>query len=218
LVDRRNDMSSPADLRPDWLALTGAAVTATLNLVLPSGWPTAGFIAASCIFWAVFVIARARRHPNVLHDWGFRIDNLAAASMASAVVFALTATAFAVYAHLHGTLRFPPHTLFLLLLYPVYGVVQQFLALAVVVGNLECVRPFRRRRWLVIPIGAALFGVAHVFDMRLVAATFLLELVVIPLYLWRRNLWAYGVLHGWLGALFWLWVLGRDQWAENFGH
>ncbi|HVK15892.1 MAG TPA: CPBP family glutamic-type intramembrane protease [Fimbriiglobus sp.] len=92
------------------------------------------------------------------------------------------------------------------------------MALAVVVGNLEHVRVFRRRRWLVIPIGAALFGAAHAFDMRLVVATFLLELVVIPLYLWRRNLWAYGVLHGWIGALFWLWVLGRDQWVENFGH
>jgi hypothetical protein len=189
-----------------------------LNLILPSGWPTAGFIVASCIFWVAFVITRARRNRTVLRDWGFRTDNFVGPGTASAVVFALAATVFAAYAHLHGTLRFPPHTLLLLLLYPIYGVVQQFLALAVVVDNLERVRAFRRRRWLVVPFGAALFGAAHAFDVRLVAATFLLELVVIPLYLWRRNLWAYGVLHGWVGALFWLWVLGRDQWAENFGH
>lgn len=211
-------MSGPGDPRPDWLALTGAAATAALNLVLPSGWPTAGFIAAACLFWAAFVTARAWRHRNVLRDWGFRTDNFAGPGTASAVIFALTATVFAAYAHWHGTLRLPTHILLLLLLYPIYGVVQQFLALAVVVGNLERVRAFRRRKWLVIPIGAALFGAAHAFDVRLVAATFLLELVVIPLYLWRRNLWAYGVLHGWVGALFWLWVLGRDQWAETLGH
>ena len=86
-----------------------------------------------------------------------------------------------------------------------------------VVGNLRRVRAVRGRRWLVVLLGAAAFGLAHAFDPRLAGATFALELVVIPLYLWRRNLWAYGVLHGWLGAPFWLWVLGRDPWAEALG-
>jgi len=112
-------MSSPGDARPDWLALTSAAATAGLNLALPNGWPTAVFIAASCVLWAAYVIVQARRHENVLRDWGFRADNFAGPGTASAVILVLTATVFAVYAYQHGNLRFPPHVLFLLLLYPV---------------------------------------------------------------------------------------------------
>ena len=51
----------------------------------------------------------------------------------------------------------------------------------------------------------------------MVPATFLLELLVIPLYLWQRNLWPLGLLHGWLAAMFYLWVLDRDLWAEYIG-
>ena len=48
-------------------------------------------------------------------------------------------------------------------------------------------------------------------------ATFVLELLIVPLYLWQRNLWPLGVLHGWLGGLFYLWVENRDLWVERFG-
>ena len=47
-------------------------------------------------------------------------------------------------------------------------------------------------------------------------ATAALEMAVIPLY-WRFcNLWPLGVLHGWLGALFYLWVLNTDMWELTF--
>jgi hypothetical protein len=210
-------VNRPDDLPPDRLALAGAAATAAINVAVPAGWPTAAFIAAACAFWAAYVLVRARRDPDALRGWGFRSDNLAGPAAASAVVSVLGAAVFAGYARLHGTLRVPAHAWVLLLAYPVYGVTQQFLALAVVVGNLERVRWLRGRRGPVVVLGAAVFGLAHSFDPRLAAATFALELVMIPLYLWRRNLWAYGVLHGWLGALFWLWVLGRDPWAEALG-
>ena len=68
-----------------------------------------------------------------------------------------------------------------------------------------------------ILLGSAIFALVHVYDWRLAAATFGLELAVIPLYLRNRNLWPLGILQGWLGALFYLWVLNIDVWAETFG-
>jgi hypothetical protein len=61
------------------------------------------------------------------------------------------------------------------------------------------------------------FGLVHALNFRLVAATFLLELLIVPLYLKHRNLWPLAVLHGWLGGLFYLWVEDRDLWVERFG-
>ena len=58
---------------------------------------------------------------------------------------------------------------------------------------------------------ALVFGLLHAIDWRLVLATFLLELVIVPLYLRHRNLWPLGLLHGWLGGLFYLWVLKANR-------
>jgi hypothetical protein len=41
------------------------------------------------------------------------------------------------------------------------------------------------------------FGLIHAFNLRLVVATFLLELAIVPLFLLYRNLWPLGLLHGW---------------------
>lgn len=202
--------------RPDWVALIGAAVTVALHLVLQARRPNIFFIGGACLFWAGFVAVRARRDRGAFRRWGFRTDNLAAASVAPAALFVLIAAGCGVYAHFRGTLYVPPHLPAMLLLYPVWGVIQQFLSLGVVVGNLELIPALGRRRAVLTLLGAALFAVVHVNNLRVVPATFLLELAVLPLYFRYRNLWPLGVLHGWAGALFYLWVLDRDLWVENF--
>ena len=47
--------------------------------------------------------------------------------------------------------------------------------------------------------------------------TFLLALFYGMVYLKTRNVWVMGILHGWLGALFFYTVVGRDPFAEVFG-
>jgi hypothetical protein len=204
---------------PDWLALAATAVTVAVHLTLTflSGRPSALFIAGACLFWTAYVVVRARQNGDVFHDWGFRIDTLGPATARAAVVLAVTAAGLGSYAAWAGTLRFPLHALVLLLVYPVWGVTQQFLALAIVVGNLQRLPWLGRHRLLLVLTGATLFGAVHLYDVRLAAGTFALELVAIPLYLRYRNLWPLGVLHGWLGALFYLWVLNQDLWVQAFG-
>jgi hypothetical protein len=171
-------------------------------------------ISLACLFWTGYVIVRARQDPRVFERWGFRRANLLPASVATAVVFAIFTVGLAGLAWWQGTLRFPPHTLLLMLAYPLWGVVQQFLALAIVVQNLERLPRLATRRTLLWLGASVLFGLAHIYDWRLVAGTIGLELVVILLY-WRyRNLWPLGVLHGWMGALFYLWVLNVDMWDQ----
>jgi hypothetical protein len=203
--------------RPDWVALAGAAATVAAHLILQAAGPNPFFIGGACLFWTAFIIVRARHDRGCFRRWGFRADNLLAASVVPALLLILVAAGFAVYAHWHGTLRFPPHALLLLLIYPLWGLVQQFLALGVVVSNLERLPVLGGRKALLVLAGAALFGLIHAPDRLVMAGTFLLELLLVPLYLRHRNLWPLGVLHGWLGALFYLWALGRDLWVENFG-
>jgi len=160
---------------------------------------------------------RALQKRSVFRQWGFRTDNLLRAAALSAILFTFAAAGLAGYAGFQGTLRFPPHMLLLLLLYPLWGIIQQFLALGIVIGNLERFPGLGRRKSLLVLLGAILFGLIHFYDIRLLVGTFLLELATIPLFLKYRNVWPLGVLHGWLGGLFYLWVLNRDLWADTLG-
>jgi hypothetical protein len=202
---------------PDLVALAGVAVTVGLHLTLQARGPNPAFIFGACLGWAVFVAVRARRDRGALRRWGFRADNLARASIVPAALLAAGALGLAAWGYCHGTLRFPAHAAPLLLLYPIWGVAQQFLTLGLAVQNLELLPAVGRRKAALVLLGAALFAVVHAPDIWVMAATFLLELAVIPLFLRHRNLWPLGVMHGWLGGLFYLWGLGRDLWAENFG-
>jgi hypothetical protein len=210
-------VGTPEHSRIDWIALAGVVVTIALHFVLQAGGPNPYFIGGACLFWAAFVVVRARQNPRAFREWGFRADNLAQASVLPALLFIIIAVGFAVYAAVREHFHFPLHALPLFLLYPVWGIIQQFLALGVVVNNLEQVDGLKRQPVLVALIAAVIFGAVHGDDLRLAAGTFAIELVLVPLYLRYRNLWPLGVLHGWVGGLFYLWVLNRDLWVENFG-
>ncbi len=203
--------------RLDRLALGAAALTAVLSFTPVADAPSSVFIAGACLFWLAFILLRAWQDRGVFRRWGFRTDNLAAATILSLAVFVIAAAGLAYLGWVRDELRFPRHGLPLFLVYPVWGLVQQLLMLGVVAGNLERVEYLRQRRALLVLLVALLFALVHAFNPRLVVATFLLELAIVPLYLRHRNLWPLGVLHGWLGGLFYLWIEGRDLWAERFG-
>ena len=214
--------SDPAPTRdatvgPDWVALVGTAVSIVLHVILDADKPCFPFILGCCLFWTGYIVIRARRDKHILREWGFRTDNLLSASIVPLLLFGAATVALASYGATRGTLRFPPHAFFLLLLYPIWGLVQQFLALGIVAGNLEKVPALRARRWLIALLTAAIFSLVHINDARVMAATFGLQLVLVPIYFRDRNLIPLAVVHGWLGALFYLWVLDVDLWQQTFG-
>ncbi len=186
-------------------------VTGGLHLVFENVLHLKGpFIIAAVAFWAGYIAVRRRRDPQVFHEWGFRTDTLKPAAVACGIVFAVGAAGMIAYAALQGRLALPPTFWALLLLYPVWGIVQQFLLNALVARNLARRLPAAA----VIPLTAVLFGVAHVPDWALSALTIAAGLAWVPIYLRWPNLLALGVCHGFLGSLVYPLVLGRDVVAE----
>jgi hypothetical protein len=202
---------------PDWFALTGAGATVALHLVLQAQGPNPFLIIGACLFWAGYVIVRVWQSPGILREWGFRGENLWPTTAIALGLFVLIAGSFALYALFRGTFQFPAHTLLLMMSYPFWGVIQQFLALSIVVQNLTRIR-FLDNHWIILVfLSAILFSLVHLHDGRELVGTFCLELILIPIFLRYRNLWPLGVLHGWIGGLFYLWVMDRDLWTANFG-
>ena len=179
---------------------------------------SAAIIAMALLGWGAYIAWRVRSGTSVLQSWGFRGDNFWRSLLASSLVATTAVAAMTSIAIARGTIRLHWHMLPLFLLYPLWGIVQQFLVQALVVGNLSQVPGKISSRWVVTLVAAALFGMVHLPNLRLAAATFVLGLTFTPIFLKWRNLWPLGLYHGWLGVLFYFWVLERDPWLEVLGH
>ena len=171
------------------------------------------FIITAVGFWIVFIYCRASNDLTVMDEWGFRCKNLARCFLMATLLAVPILVAMAGFAASRGKLTFPAHAWILLALYPIWGIIQQFLIQALVVRNVArsglALSPAA-----IVLIGATLFSMAHLNNLPLLLATFGLGLVFVPLYLRYRNLWPLGLYHGWLGTLFYFWVLGCDPWSK----
>jgi hypothetical protein len=206
-----NDTLRPGSRR--WFEVAAVVATGLLFLLFRYLRLQGIFVPIAASFWTGFVWYHGRREPGVLRTWGFRLDTLWPAFRATSAFSLPFAGLLALVGASRGSLSFPPHAWILMALYPIWGVVQQFLVQALLVRNLEGNLP---QSGLFL-VGSCLFAIVHVPEMPLMLATFGLGLVYVPLYLKYRNLWPLGLYHGWLGTLFYLWVLSRDPWVETFG-
>jgi len=194
------------------LEVLAVALTGALHLVFEERFHAKlAFLALAATVWTGYLVRRRRADPGVLAAWGLRREGLRGSARACGAVLAAGALALAAFAGAHGRLRLHLNLLPLFLLYPAWGLVQHFLLQALFVRNLRLagLRPVA-----CTALAAPLFGLAHWPDRVLMAATVLLALALTPVYLRWRNLWPLAVVHGWLGALAYFWLLGRDPWAE----
>ena len=199
-----------------WFEVGAVVATGVLHLVFKSIGAKGLFIALASTSWIGYIAFQVRRDTGNWKNWGFRTDNLWGAFKWPTVLFVLAVMAMAGYGVMIGRVLWQRHMLFLLLLYPLWGILQQFLVQALGVNNLIQLFP-RFGLLLAMPVGVVLFSGVHFPNWRLMLATGILACFFIPLYIRDRNLWPLGLYHGWLGTFFYLWVLGRDPWVSLFG-
>ena len=199
-----------------WFELWAVVGTGVLHLLFKQFGAKGVFILLASVFWIGYIAWQVRRDRAKWGSWGFRTDNLWGAFKWPTRLFVLASVGMAWYGVRTGQVLWQGHMVFLLLLYPLWGVLQQFLVQALGVNNLMQLFP-RYGLLLAMPVGVVLFAVVHFPNWRLMLATGLLACVFIPLYIRDRNLWPLGLYHGWLGTFFYLWVLGRDPWVSAFG-
>lgn len=172
------------------------------------------FVVLAMAGWLGYFGWQAWRMPRELARRGFRKRNGGKVALVCVAVFLAGAGVLALVGHQRGLLVLHPHMLWLFAAYPLWGWVQQYMVQGLVAGNLIRLTNGRANGLIITLAAAVAFGAVHVPEWELVAATFALGLVATPIYLRWRNLWPLGVLHGWLGALAYFWVLGRDPVAE----
>ena len=175
------------------------------------------FVVAAIILWAGYIIYRSRRKAGIMKYWGFRIDNFGNV-MRKVLPFAIAAVLACIGIGLYqNTINITWHIIPILILYPIWGVIQQFLLIALVAGNLQDIRARKLDNVSIIFISALLFGLIHYPFIWLMIGSFLLAIFYGWIYLRERNIYVLGLFHGWLGTLFQYTVVDRDPFVEMFG-
>ncbi len=200
-----------------WLEFGAVLSTGLLFLGFVSIGAKGLFIGLASLSWVGYIFWRVQQDSTLWVRWGFHVENLRAAFFWPTLIFVIGVVLMAWYGMANVRMFWPGHIFVLLLLYPLWGILQQFLVQALGVANLIILFP--KQGWIVaLPVGVVLFSLVHYPDgWLLMGATGIMACVFIPCYLRDRNLWPLGLYHGWLGTFFYLWVLGRDPWLEIFG-
>ncbi len=174
------------------------------------------YVVFAVISWAVYIIYKQKQSKGILKYWGFRIDNFIEALKLMLPFGLLSIVIFFIIGSCQDTVNVTWHIIPLLVTYPIWGSIQQFLTIGLIAGNLNELKNKRLSKLSVIFITALLFSVVHFPSIWLMVGTFLLALFYGYVYLKIKNIYAMGLFHGWLGALFYYTVVNRDPFQEVF--
>ena len=175
------------------------------------------FILVAGFIWCGYIIFRIFRDRRVINDWGFGFVGFGS-SVKIILIPAMIMTLLSIwYGTSQDQLIFNWHIIPIMVLYPLWGTVQQFLIISLFGGNLAQIEKPRISLVVIIGLTSTLFSVVHYPSTQLIGATFLLAIFYMLIFLRFKNLWALGLFHGWLGCIFYFFVLGRDPWVEFIG-
>lgn len=174
------------------------------------------FVAAAVMGWTLYCISRIRTRKEIATYWGFRRDTFKN-TLLWVLPFGIVAILlFLVIGYYRDTLNLTWHIFPILVSYPIWGIVQQFLIIALVAGNLKDMKRGTFKPFFIILLTAALFSIVHFPSIWLMLGTFVLALFYGFVYFRYKNLYVLGLFHGWLGALFYYTVVGSDPFADIF--
>lgn len=174
------------------------------------------FVVVSILAWSAYVLYRYNKNKHVLKDWGFRWDNFKSVIKLMIPFAIFSVLVFFVIGYIQGTINMTWHIIPLLITYPIWGSIQQFLTIGLLAGNLNEFKRVKLNKILIIFMTAVFFSLVHYPSVWLMIGTFILALFYGYVYLKAKNIYVLGLFHGWLGALFYYTVVNKDPFVEVF--
>ena len=175
------------------------------------------FVVGASLGWLIYIIYRWKTSREIFRQWGFRKDNFSDVLKMVLPFGLIGVTTMIIIGLVRDTINLSWHIIPILITYPIWGTIQQFLLIALLAGNLSEIKELKLSKILIILISAVLFGAVHYPLWWLIAATFILALFYGFIYLKERNIYVLGIFHGWLGGIFYYTVMDTDPFLDTFG-
>lgn len=175
------------------------------------------FIIITIATWVIYIVYRHRMLPGILAYWGFRIDNFKLVAKKILPFGFVSILLVILIGYLRNTLNISWHIIPILILYPIWGTIQQFLTIGIFASNFQDMKKKTYSDFFIIVTTATLFSAVHYPYYWLMFGTFALGIFYTYIYLRHRNLYVLGLFHGLLGGIFFYTVVNRDPFIEVFG-
>ncbi|NJK86002.1 MAG: CPBP family intramembrane metalloprotease [Bacteroidales bacterium] len=172
-----------------WFEIIAVTITGLLKFIL-FDWLNWHFVyvTSTVLFWAIYIVKKTKKNPSLLSYWGFSRKNLIESFRITALFALVCIGLFLVFALAKGYRLWNIHIVFSLLTYPVWGLIQQFLIMSLVAGNLKDMKSVNLKNvQIIIPV-SILFSVVHFPSIMLVMGTLALAVFYSILFLRYRNL------------------------------
>jgi len=192
-------------------------ITAALKFILMDWlhW-RAFYITGISLFWLGYIIYRVKANGGIQHMWSYDPAPFKRTILILIPFVIASIIATILYGVYNNSIIFTWRIIPVLLLYPVWGIIQQYLMLDIISNTLFTVLGTKVSRYVIILIVSVLFSFIHFPSFVLMIFTFFMEIVFVTVYLKWKNLLAIGIAHGWIATFLLYYVMGRDLWLELF--
>jgi len=159
-----------------WIELLMVVITGCLKFILMDWLDMRAFyIAGICIFWSGYVLYSYSKDHAILKHWGYSKENFNKSMLILTPVLLISIFGTIIFSALKGTLLLNWHVLPILMLYPIWGVIQQFIMVHLIADNLQSLKAFKLKKYMAIMITALIFCLVHQPYIFLMISTFLME-------------------------------------------
>lgn len=171
------------------------------------------YIVSASLFWTVYFILRISEHKELIRYWGLSLSNVKETFKIVAIAGIIAIILMTAYGFYNHSIHLSWNLILVLVTYPFWGLVQQFLLMSLLAGNLMDYQGRRFNYYFIVTATSILFSIVHYPYISLIFATFLLALFYSVLFLKERNIIPLGIFHGILGGLFFYFIMGVDTWS-----
>lgn len=199
------------------LAIVAVIITAALKFILMDWLHLRAFyIAGISLFWFSYIIFRVKADRETQYLFSYNSEHFKRTVLLLIPFVIVSIIATILYSLYNNNLYFTWRIIPVLFLYPLWGIIQQYLMLCIISTTLINLFGSRVSRSVIILIVSLLFSLIHYPSFFLMIFTFFMEMIFIAVYLKWKNLLAIGIAHGWIATFLLYYVMGRDLWLELF--
>jgi hypothetical protein len=204
-------------MRARWTEIAAVITTGALKFLLVD-WLNLKlfYITGAILFWMAFIFVKYRKNNSVLKEWGFQRAHFKRSILFLLPFAILTSLIIILYGIKVKATFLNWHIAPVLLFYPLWGVIQQFMMIGLIAANLKILFGHRLGLTGIILITSVTFALVHIPTYPVMILAFCMEFFFAYAYFRWKNLWSLGLVHGWLAGLLYFLVLGRDMWNELF--
>lgn len=174
------------------------------------------FIFGICLIWFIYILYRRHYDKDILREWGFTKDHFLPSIKRLFPVLIISVAASILYGTIRNGVAFSWHIIPIFFLYPIWGVFQQYIMLGLFADNLTNFKRVNLGNFTLLIITSVVFSLIHFPDYFLMIYVFGLEACFFIVWTRFKNIWAIGLVHGWIGTFLLFFISGRDLWAELF--